>query len=409
MLRSKEHSLKDLDSGKIAVYSFFSCSGFLDLGFEKVEGSPYELRMANEIDSHFRECYCYARKHMAKPISIPDDFIFENSIEDFILRKGLPKKNKAPIYERFNALLAADRACGRLIGFIGGPPCPDFSIAGKNLGQKGDVGPLSSRYIRLILQEKPDFFLFENVKGLYSSSKHRAYFDYISAQLNEEYLIDPQVVNALWYKVPQHRERLIMIGVKKSLVPHLNKRLFHDALSWDSFQPFRMLVVHKKWPQAVPFTGNANAPWPTISPTGEKYDYIKELTVKRCWEAGHVTEHPNHVNQTKPRPASIAKFGTIPEGNTSGKSYHRLNRFKYAFTAAYGHNEVPLHPWEPRRISVAEALATQSLPFDFSFPPSMGISALFKAVGNGVPFLMAKGLASMIYQFLADNLQERFQ
>lgn len=396
-------------SSKISIYSFFSCSGFLDLGFELAEGRPFRLRMANEIDPNFRQCYRYARLHLNTPINVTEDFIFENSIEDFILRKGLPKKNKTTIYDRFNTLLSEDRKCGNLIGFIGGPPCPDFSVAGKNLGQKGDVGPLSSRYIKLILQEKPDFFLFENVKGLYSSSKHRAYFDYISRQLNVDYLIDPQVVNALWYKVPQHRERLIMIGVKKSLFPDFNKHLFHAALSWESFQPFRKIVHRKKWPQAMPYTGNADLAWPRNSPTGEKYDYIKELTVKFCWEKGRVTEHPNQQNQTKPRQASIAKFRTIPEGSSTGKSYHRLNRFKYAFTAAYGHNEVPLHPWEPRRISVAEALATQSLPFDFSFPPDMGISALFKAVGNGVPFVMAKGLSSMIYRFLADNLQERFQ
>ena len=404
----KKLDRKDRRDNRIAVYSFFSCSGFLDLGFELAEGNPFELRMANEIDPCFRECYRYAREHMDTPIAVPEDFIFENSIEDFILRKSLPKKNKAATYEKFAALLDEDRESGRLIGFIGGPPCPDFSIAGKNLGQKGNVGPLSSRYIRLILQEKPDFFLFENVKGLYSSSKHRAYFNYISGQLNKDYLIDPQVVNALWYKVPQHRERLIMIGVKKSLLPSFNKRLFHSALSWDSFQPFRKLVQHKKWPQAVEFTANADVPWPKESPTGETYDYIKELTVKYCWEKGQVTKHPNHQNQTRPRLSSMDRFKTIPEGSTAGKSYHRLNRFKYAFTAAYGHNEVPLHPWELRRISVAEALATQSLPFDFSFPPDMGISALFKAVGNGVPFNMAKGLASMIYQFLVNHLRERF-
>lgn len=403
-MKAEKRGVRKMNADKISVYSFFSCSGFLDLGFELTEGHPYELRMANEIDSNFRECYRYARGHMKKPIAVTDDFIFKNSIEDFILRNGHPKKNKADVYNRFTALLSEDRGCGKLIGFIGGPPCPDFSIAGKNLGQKGKVGPLSSRYVRLIMQERPDFFLFENVKGLYSSSKHRAYFNYISRQLNEAYFIDPQIVNALWYKVPQHRERLIMIGVKKSLFPGFSKRDFHDALSWESFQPFRQLVQHKKWPQVLPFTGNADAAWPTESPAGEKYDYIKELTVKRCWDRARVTEHPNHQNQTKPRKSSIDKFMTIPEGSTVGKSYHRLNRFKYAFTAAYGHNEVPLHPWEPRRISVAEALATQSLPPDFSFPVNMGISALFKAVGNGVPFLMAKGLATMIRDLL-ENCQ----
>ena len=111
----------------------------------------------------------------------------------------------------------------------------------------------------------------------------------------------------------------------------------------------------------------------------------------------------DQINQTRPRERTRFKYESVREGNSVGKSYHRLHRWKYAFTACYGHNEVPLHPWEPRRISVAEALATQSLPADFSLPQTMRISALFKAVGNGVPFLMAQRLADMINTFLVNH------
>lgn len=68
---------------------------------------------------------------------------------------------------------------GRLTGFIGGPPCPDFSVAGKNKGRDGENGRLSQSYIDIILEMKPDFFLFENVKGLYRTSKHREFFDHL--------------------------------------------------------------------------------------------------------------------------------------------------------------------------------------------------------------------------------------
>ena len=46
-----------------------------------------------------------------------------------------------------------------LIGFIGGPPCPDFSIAGKQKGKEGENGKLSLSYINLILEMQPDFFV----------------------------------------------------------------------------------------------------------------------------------------------------------------------------------------------------------------------------------------------------------
>ena len=96
-----------LDPHKTAIYSFFSCSGFLDLGFEMVEGRPFEIRMANEIDPNFRACYRYAREHMRNPIKVPEGFIFENSVEDFILRSGAPKKGKDSVYARFSQLLMA--------------------------------------------------------------------------------------------------------------------------------------------------------------------------------------------------------------------------------------------------------------------------------------------------------------
>lgn len=59
-----------------------------------------------------------------------------------------------------------------------------------------------------------------------------------------------------------------------------------------------------------------------------------------------------------------------------------------------------IHPYLPRRISVAEALAIQSLPKEFELPPNMSLSNMFKTVGNGVPFLAARGLALAILDFL---------
>ncbi|MBS9770712.1 DNA cytosine methyltransferase [Trichodesmium erythraeum] len=50
------------------------------------------------------------------------------------------------------------------IGFIGASPSPDFSVGGKNRGKNGENGKLSDAYIKLICQQQPDFFVFENVQ-----------------------------------------------------------------------------------------------------------------------------------------------------------------------------------------------------------------------------------------------------
>ncbi|MCR4811877.1 MAG: DNA cytosine methyltransferase, partial [Bacteroidales bacterium] len=72
-------------------------------------------------------------------------------------------------------------------------------------------------------------------------------------------------------------------------------------------------------------------------------------------------------------------------------------------TAAYGNNEVHIHPYKPRRISVAEALAIQSLPKEYELPPSTSLSDAFKTIGNGVPFLLANSIAKSIADYLKQN------
>ena len=92
----------------------------------------------------------------------------------------------------------------------------------------------------------------------------------------------------------------------------------------------------------------------------------------------------------------------IAEGDDRKKSYKRLHRWRYSPTAAYGNNEVHLHPYKARRLSVAEALAIQSLPKEFQLPSEMSLTDKFKTVGNGVPYLLAYEVAKTIKEFLEE-------
>ncbi len=80
-----------------------------------------------------------------------------------------------------------------------------------------------------------------------------------------------------------------------------------------------------------------------------------------------------------------------------------MHRWRYSPTAAYGNNEVRLHPYKARRLSAAEALAIQSLPAKFELPPTMTLSDKFKTIGNGVPFVAALGIANTIIDFYIQN------
>ena len=59
----------------------------------------------------------------------------------------------------------------RIIGFIGGPPCPDFSTAGKNAGSTGENGKLTEKYVKLIVKRQPDFFCARKRKRFISDKK----------------------------------------------------------------------------------------------------------------------------------------------------------------------------------------------------------------------------------------------
>ena len=281
------------------------------------------------------------------------------------------------------------------IGFIGGPPCPDFSVGGKNKGKEGENGKLSATYINLICEVKPDFLLFENVKGLYRTKKHREFFDSLKLKLQKAgYVLTERLINSMEFGAPQDRERIILIGFQKKFLndggirPDELSRLF----DWDSKVKYNTSKLKSgHWPQHDKFSSGSKVKIPR--------GVIKELTVEYWFQKNEVHKHPNANHYFQPR-AGLAKFKVINEGDDSRKSYKRLHRWRYSPTAAYGNNEVHLHPYLERRISAAEALAIQSLPKEFVLPPTISLTDMFKTIGNGVPFLAAYGLASIIKDFL---------
>ena len=123
---------------------------------------------------------------------------------------------------RLRELMQDARKHHDIVGFIAGPPCPDFSIGGKNRGGEGDKGKLSASYIELICQQQPDFFLFENVKGLWRTKKHKAFYDALKHKLADSgYVFVERLINAIEYGVPQDRDRIILIGFRKNLVKNM--------------------------------------------------------------------------------------------------------------------------------------------------------------------------------------------
>jgi len=375
---------KELSDTKIGIFSFFAGAGFLDLGFDTTRS--FETLFVNEYHKPFMEVYKFSRKELK--IKEPVYGYSTNSVSAFLEDDNgkVLKDNIEQAKKNFD-----------FIGFIGGPPCPDFSVGGKNKGIEGENGKLSGTYIELIVRNQPDFFLFENVKGLYRTKKHKAFFDQVKLKLIANgYYLTEKLINAISYGAPQDRERIILIGFKRNILSDMGVKLnglpIIKSFDWNVKTIYPVVdVFSKKWPKQELFEVNNTKPVPI--------GIEKELTVQYWFDKNDVENHPNSKHYFQPR-AGLSKFLTIQEGDDLKKSYKRLHRWRYSPTAAYGNNEVHLHPYKPRRISVAEALAIQSLPKNFILPDTITLSNMFKTIGNGVPYLAAKGLAETIITFI---------
>ena len=371
------------------IFSFFSGSGFLDLGFEL---SGFHVAYVNEIFPPFMQAYRYSRQCLNLPLS--EYGYCEGEEADVTqLVGGKPAS-------RLRELMQDARQHHDIVGFIAGPPCPDFSVGGKNRGQEGDKGKLSASYIELICQQQPDFFLFENVKGLWRTKKHKAFYNELKHKLGDAgYFFVERLINAIEYGVPQDRDRIILIGFKKNLVNNLgiildeaSPMLTENLFPWETqiLYPKSEVFCHP-WSERNTFVRDGFLPCPD--------GITQELTVEFWFQKNDVLNHPNAEHYFQPR-AGIKRFAEVDEGDDSKKSFKRLHRWRYSPTACYGNNEVHLHPYKVRRLSVAETLAIQSLPKEFALPNNMTLTNMFKTVGNGVPYLAAQGIAKTILYLL---------
>lgn len=352
------------------IFSFFSGAGFLDLGFEH---AGFNVEFVNEYYTPFLDAYKYSREKLG--LEKPRYGYYNGDIIDLLSGDIKNTLHKYVKNSKNNAM----------VGFIGGPPCPDFSVGGKNKGEKGNNGVLTKYYVDSIMEFLPDFFVFENVKGLWNTKKHREFYDRMKKVLSSEYDMTDKLTNSIEYGVPQDRYRIFLFGIRRKYNKNIKDFPWNNCIIGSADELLRKEI----WPSTE---GDGRF-------KGRLSDWQDKLTVEYWFNKNNVVNHPNAKHHFMPR-SGLSKFMSLKEGDVSKKSYKRLHRDRFSPTAAYGNNEVHVHPCLARRISAAEAMAIQSLPQDFELPPNMTLTNMFKTIGNGVPYLAAKGLAFTIKEFL---------
>ncbi|MCX7591018.1 MAG: DNA cytosine methyltransferase [Kiritimatiellae bacterium] len=366
--------------GTPPLISFFTGGGFLDLGFAR---AGFPVIWSLEV----LEPFCDAHDHGMQTLYANQGIT--GKAPTISCREDIRKKGPSAI--RREALGTLTR--GDYFGIVGGPPCPDFSVGGKNKGFSGDRGQLTQVFIERICELEPSFFVIENVKGLISTRAHREFLVNELWKLEEKgYAVDLKVLNALDLGVPQDRERVFIVGVRRDLIRKLYcVRLEKQCRGWFP------------WPEDPRFkNAKSRFPWPSTSPFGADPPMPDGVPQELCLaplilDIKATASLPNGQEYFTPY---SPKFTIIAEGDDSRKSFKRLHRFRYSPTAAYGNNEVHLHPTQPRRLTVREAMRIQTVPDGYALPAEMPLSLKFKLIGNGVPIQLAAAVGHSLRQFL---------
>jgi len=262
---------------------------------------------------------------------------------------------------------------------IGGPPCQSFSAAGRRaggtLGTVDSRGSLFSHYCDFIRYFQPHGFLFENVRGILYSNKQQDWDLILSAFSGLGYRVSYRVLDCADYGVPQHRERLILIGSKGKEV------LF---------------------------------PWPTHGPDSPLGRYVSPSEAVKDLQPPNEPEH--YYN---------GKYGKLLAEIPPGMNYRYFtkemgcpqpifawrSRFSHFLCKADPDKPVqtivarqskfcgPFH-WKNRRFTIDELKRLQTFPDDYVVVDSY--SKALSQIGNSVPPKFAEQLALAVIQQIFD-------
>lgn len=169
---------------KVRIATLFSGIGAIEHSIERL-GLNHEIVFAGDIDPFVKKSYFANHK------------INENNWHDDVTKFSAKKyKYKVDL-------------------LVGGSPCQSFSMVGKRAGLKDTRGTLFYDFARIIDECRPKVFIFENVKGLLSHDDGKTWRVIQEVFNSLGYRIFSQTMNGKNYGIPQHRERIFVVGFRK--------------------------------------------------------------------------------------------------------------------------------------------------------------------------------------------------
>ena len=327
------------------VLELFAGAGGLAIGMEKAGLKCVAL---NEIDKHACETL---RKNR------PNWNVLEGDIKNF---------NFSEYHNQVDVV-------------TGGFPCQAFSYAGKRLGLEDARGTLFYEFARAVKEVSPPICIGENVKGLLNHDNGKTLKGMISILDEIGYNVVPvEVLKAINYKVPQKRERLILVGIRKDI-----------DLKYEYPQPYKKIYNLKDALKKGELF-NTNVP----KSAGAKYPESKKNVLDLVPPKGYWRDLPIEI-QKEFMGASFYLGG----GKTGMARRIGWDEPCLTLTCSPAQKQTErCHPDETRPFTVREYARIQTFPDDWDFTGPM--AQQYKQIGNAVPVNLGREVGYSIIDFL---------
>ncbi len=332
----------------IRTLSLFSGAGGLDIGFNDV---GFEIVESVEIESKF--------------------------CKTLELNSGRGKRFESSKVNCIDINEYTPQHLGNIDFIIGGPPCQTFSAAGRRangvLGTTDARGILFKEYVRLLKELEPVGFLFENVYGIIGAQKGEAWKEILKSFSEAGYRLYYRIVDAADYGVPQHRERLIIVGLKEGKFKFPRPTHGPDSIDDEPFYNAETAVMGVALTEEENKSGIGGRYGALLDdiPPGLNYSFYTE-------EMGHPT----------PIFAWRSKFSDFLYKADPNQPVRTIKASGGAYTG-------PFH-WENRFFAYSEYKRLQTFPDDYEISGSKQIAV--KQIGNSVPPQLARMMALAIRQ-----------
>tara|TARA_R110001583_G_scaffold195445_1_gene373719 strand:+ start:4955 stop:6199 length:1245 start_codon:yes stop_codon:yes gene_type:complete len=344
-----ESELTTIPNRRYTLVELFAGGGGLALGMEQ---AGFESVLLNEMDKHA----CNTLKH-----NRPDWNVVQGDIADI---------NFTTIEQDVDVL-------------TGGFPCQAFSYAGKSLGFEDTRGTLFFEMARAIKETQPKIFLAENVRALLTHEDGRT-LEVIKNVISElgYVLVEPKVLKAIFYKVPQKRERLILVGVRKDIYDKTK-----STFKWPS--PYkRILTVADALKKGELF--DSDVP----ESAGQDYPKRKAEIMAQVPQGGYWRDLSDELQREY-----MQKSYFLGGGKTGMARRLSMEEPSLTLTTSPAQKQTErCHPIENRPLQCKEYARIQTFPDNWEFQGPL--TAVYKQIGNAVPVNLAAALGRSLVRFL---------